>query len=715
MKRLRYLSFLVLLTSCPDDGGLAPVSALLEVAPPMVDLQTVTVGVTVEAEFTVTNRGSRPLELLGVEIDGPSIFGVPFDVETTLPPGGTVNVTIEARPDAPVPYAAELRFRSDAGDADAEVRLTGIEQPECDDGNPCTNNRFDPESNTCIIEFADGTPCTSADRCIVDSVCSEGVCLGRPKACGDGNICTRDSCRQSDGECVFQPDDSACDDGNPCTADACSEAGCLHEPVVAGTECDDGDMCSTLDACLAGECVGVPLPDDTPCDDGNSCTVATSCQSGRCVGENIIDRAEEGQIVFEIGLQPWPTPAFLHRREVSMTPEGVVVGLDHLTRNDGGLIHDITAYAQCGTEAFSFTYLPDNTNSLVRFVRRALQIDASGGVEVIVGVRQLQENGFRPETTRYRLSPNGDAVSSSIGTLGGETGWSLTPDGSFIFGVIQPPTGQGSSDTLNIVRFDREGVRLWQNTRNTGDWAEFLGVAGPRVLFWSEGRFGALDFATGALVWSQLTPFIPKEMALSTTLNLGVVRTGDPLDPTSNRQLVGVELLDGTEVFRFPAEPRQDYVPRTDPVISSDGRILLMMERRQRNGPPQGLDWVELNREGQVLSATALPYSFPFNEFDARHEDFGDDPYPTVADDGVAYVGYGNRFWAIEPGGAIRWTLEDTVNSFTGTVPLLREDGILIISRGSRTLIGVRTNGGKMDSQAWSSFRNDARRTNYTP
>ncbi|NJK88976.1 MAG: hypothetical protein HC923_05930 [Myxococcales bacterium] len=157
-------------------------------------------------------------------------------------------------------------------------------------------------------------------------------------------------------------------------------------------------------------------------------------------------------------------------------------------------------------------------------------------------------------------------------------------------------------------------------------------------------------------------------------------------------------------------------MPRTDPVIASDGRIRLLMEHRNATSNlPLGLVYTELDVTGEPQVEVQLPYVYPPNPADARHEDFNDDPYPTVADDGVTYVGYGDRFWAIDQGGAIRWTLTSTVNAFTGTVPVLRDDGILLLSRGSREIIGVKTNGGRMDTRAWSSFRNDPQRSNYTP
>jgi len=232
-------------------------------------------------------------------------------------------------------------------------------------------------------------------------------------------------------------------------------------------------------------------------------------------------------------------------------------------------------------------------------------------------------------------------------------------------------------------------------------------------LFWSNFLFGALDFNTGSTVWTSPTQHIAKEMALSTALNLGVARVGSNF---GNSQLLGVEILRGNQVFLWPEMEDLAWVPRTDPIISGDGRIGVMMQRSMTEPvfEPVGLDWVTLDATGNMLSRVELPYYFPTGWDSTRHED---DPYPTVADDGIVYVGYGDQFWAIDPdAGGVRWTLTSTFsNAFTGTVPLLRDDGVLLISEGNRRILGVRTNGGRMSEDGWPSFRHDGRRTNFTP
>jgi hypothetical protein len=509
---------------------------------------------------------------------------------------------------------------------------------------------------------------------------------------------------------VFIKDASTCDDGNPCTADSCDEGGCHHEPVANGTPCNDGNLCTRGDACFAGQCRGTGLPDGSACDDHDSCTVDDRCTGGVCAGRSILAPANEGEVVFTYHLTPWPR-AFLHRREVSLSDHGIYYGLDHLPlTNPGGLSHVVFAVKQCGTELYQFAYRPPDSHVFVRHVRREMQLQPDERIRIVVGVRQLIEDGFRPETTTYVLDDAGNATLSQIQTLGGETGRSLLPDGSNIFGVVWPLTlGPPAPDmeprqNLVIVRQDRAGNVLWRHERDSSEWSEFLGVAGPRVLFWARGRFGALDFNTGHTVWSTATQHITKEMALSTNLNLGVAR--------ASTQLIGVEILQGRQVFIFPRTEDLNYLPRTDPVISADGRVLVLMQRAT-GGKPTSLEWVELAADGTVMSATPLPYGFPE---DANLTLSEEDPYPTVADDGVSYVGYGDQFWAIEPGGRIRWTLTATVpNAFTGTAPLLRDDSVLLISQQDRSILGVKTNGGKMSQAGWATFRHDRRRTNFTP
>jgi len=703
-----------------------------EVTPIDLDLGVTSVGVRVQGVLTFRNTGTAPLNVMDLDLAGPAFFAIGGETAPgAIAISASIALLVEARPDQVGTFTATLAIVHDDLERNptlVRVHLRAVEPPPCDDGNPCTEDLFDTATAQCSHSFADGLACQPADRCVIDAVCQQGVCLGTQKECHDTSMCTRDVCRQLDGECRFLENPAACDDGNPCTADVCSSNGCAHEPVPNGDACDDHDACTGGDACFAGVCLGTGAADGELCDDNDSCTTGDTCSGGRCVGVSIVAPRAEGERVFETPLIRWDG-AFLHRREVSMTDDGIFVGMDHLPIPEpASLSHVIFAMKQCGTAHYEFSYRPPDGHVFVSYVRREMQLDPMGGLRIVVGIRQTRDQGFVPQTTGYLLDPRGQVTQSLIQVDGGETGRSLLPDSSHIFGTLWPlMTGPVPRDTpadtnLVVVREDSFGNVLWRHERTSGDWAEFLGTAGPRVLFWAKESWGALDFNTGALVWSSPTPFIADQMALSTALNLGLARVGatSAFAITVPTQLVGVELLEGRQVFVFPDREDPKYVPRTDPVIAADGRIILLMQRATESESgemtPNGLDFVELFPDGRVQSVTPLPYAFPDGFIATRSIDRWDDSSPTVADDGITYVGYGSQFWAIEPGGNIRWTVTSTfADAFTGTVPLLREDKVLLISESARKIIGIRTNGGRMSDEGWASFRHDNRRTNFTP
>lgn len=151
--------------------------------------------------------------------------------------------------------------------------------PVLDDGNPCTADACDPSGGVTHTPVSAGT------------------------ACDDGNPCNGVAACNAGGACVPGAP-PILDDGNPCTADSCDPAsGVVHEPVAAGTNCDEGDVCDGVDACDgAGIClIGVaPIVDDanpctvdacdsvlgvtntpvvegTSCDDGNACNGLETC------------------------------------------------------------------------------------------------------------------------------------------------------------------------------------------------------------------------------------------------------------------------------------------------------------------------------------------------------------------------------------------------------------------------------------------------------
>ena len=156
--------------------------------------------------------------------------------------------------------------------------------------NPCEAALCDPSTGACAVAAVpDGSACDDGDPCTVESVCTLGACVGRPRDCTalDG-ACVVGACDRATGACRAQPraDGLACDDGRPCSeGDACSGG------VCGGAERD----CSALDdACVAGvcdqatgRCVTAPVLDGVRCDDGDACTVNDRCGDGRCGGATV--------------------------------------------------------------------------------------------------------------------------------------------------------------------------------------------------------------------------------------------------------------------------------------------------------------------------------------------------------------------------------------------------------------------------------------------
>src|SRR5262245_7531137 len=138
---------------------------------------------------------------------------------------------------------------------------------ECNDGSVCTVDAC--VGGKCVFTaVADGTPCPDNDACNGQETCSAGICqAGTALSCGDGNLCTDDTCDPALG-CLNTPvPGRPCDNDTVCDGhEACDATGaCAAGPAPS---CDDGNAC-TIDSCdpVSG-CVNQPLT----CDDGSACT-----------------------------------------------------------------------------------------------------------------------------------------------------------------------------------------------------------------------------------------------------------------------------------------------------------------------------------------------------------------------------------------------------------------------------------------------------------
>ncbi|HEY6727516.1 MAG TPA: hypothetical protein VI197_25950, partial [Polyangiaceae bacterium] len=183
---------------------------------------------------------------------------------------------------------------------------------EVDDGNPCTVDSCDGEGGVQHTPVSAGTSCDEGDLCNGAAMCdASGACQpGTPLTCDDGNACNGiEACQPATGCTAGVP--PPVDDDSPCTIDSCDPLGGVqHEPVAAGTSCDDGDACNGTEICDAsGVCQpggGSALDDGNPCTDDScdpldgvvhspvpvgtscdldACTVGGTCDSGGfCVG-----------------------------------------------------------------------------------------------------------------------------------------------------------------------------------------------------------------------------------------------------------------------------------------------------------------------------------------------------------------------------------------------------------------------------------------------
>jgi len=156
--------------------------------------------------------------------------------------------------------------------------------PVCGDGNLCTVDSCNTSTQLCEYDAtaANGSSCDDGDACTTSDTCASGTCAGTAMNCDDSNECTADSC--SAGSCVNTPvtNGTACDDGDLCTTlDTCSSGTCTG----AAVDCDDGDACTT-DTCDSGDgsCDNTAVADGMTCDDDDLCTTGETCISGSCSG-----------------------------------------------------------------------------------------------------------------------------------------------------------------------------------------------------------------------------------------------------------------------------------------------------------------------------------------------------------------------------------------------------------------------------------------------
>lgn len=249
-----------------------------------------------------------------------------------------------------VDTVAEDGASCDDGNActDGDVCTAGVcggAALDCSDlDGPCSAGVCDPEAGCVAQPLDDGTTCDDESLCTSNDMCVAGACVGDAVECPDAGTCGTGICDPETGSCGIDPapDGTACDDGSVCTDDEACLAGacvgtlpdcsafdgicsigvcdpesgeCGEEPLMDGTACDDGSLCTDDEACLAGSCVGTqpdctafdgedtctvgacnpetgaceaaPADDGIVCDDGDLCTLDDICSGGACTGRQL--------------------------------------------------------------------------------------------------------------------------------------------------------------------------------------------------------------------------------------------------------------------------------------------------------------------------------------------------------------------------------------------------------------------------------------------
>lgn len=177
----------------------------------------------------------------------------------------------------------------------------------CDDGNHCTTDSCDPESGVCFYDF-NVLPCDDQDSCTAPDICADGVCVGAPMDCDDGNPCTLDGCEAGIG-CVHSPEPpgAPCDDGLACsTGDACQDGVCVADMSECGCQMEFSDDVSKVNGLL----IGLDGEPGSGLDvDGypGTCAPAGSCSAGidnalsmlgGFANEALQDSVDDGQVIF---------------------------------------------------------------------------------------------------------------------------------------------------------------------------------------------------------------------------------------------------------------------------------------------------------------------------------------------------------------------------------------------------------------------------------
>ncbi|MFN2426441.1 MAG: hypothetical protein ABR587_08350, partial [Candidatus Binatia bacterium] len=150
--------------------------------------------------------------------------------------------------------------------------------PDCDDGIECTDDACNEGTDSCD-HGPDDDACADGEYCNGDETCnpSTGCTAGVEPDCGDGVLCTIDSCNEATDECDHATSDAACTDGAFCNGEETCDATLDCQPGTA-PDCDDSVGC-TIDSCNEASDVCDHDTNDASCSDGQFCNGDETCDA----------------------------------------------------------------------------------------------------------------------------------------------------------------------------------------------------------------------------------------------------------------------------------------------------------------------------------------------------------------------------------------------------------------------------------------------------
>ena len=622
------------LVSCEGGIQVGRGSPRLSVERTQIDFGRVFIGMGPIETTVIRNSGVAPLEvelLLQGDTEGYA-YGPP---DATIPAGGSLEVQVRFRPRRAGPRTAALDVSSNApGNSTARIELVAlaVPMPDCEDGNGCTVDTFDIETERCI-HVAESLPCNDFNACTTGDICVDALCLGAAVDCDDGDSCTDDACDPEAG-CVNVPT-RRCDDNNPCTRDICEpDGGCSHENLSDGTPCDDAEQCTSADICFRGQCRGVDIPENSPCDDGDPCSFNERCIGGECLdpdytppaftqvaftatvgalspgaSENlIVDRNDTAYVGIESGIAAVDQCGFLlwindtlgaPRFSAAVSLPGILTApidgtLFDIDTRDGSIIRSLdvdTALPVTASTATVATRILDvtvrNSGALVASVIRTVtttSADETSGY--LVEVDALH-------TVATRMEDLGPAHASRVG---------LDRDESLVAILRDEPIRADEISTATIAANERV-VRL--------------GILGVPNGTWSSTEIAAVrtDFALGAggeVLWAAGLTSIDRQgqpvLLLPPPEDPGAIRSGSPVthrdvvyalvrasdEPVRDR-LLALTATTGATVFDVDLPgPTIQHSPAVDTsgsvyVVTADGELVVV------------------SAAGQILAQAPLP------------------------------------------------------------------------------------------------------------